>query len=87
MEQGKEELMKRGDFVWIKRGEARKQAMIVLSSDNEKSLMVMFDGMFCGYVSTMSLLNQDGVYRDLSEGKPVWVMEIGEGDSTWEDAT
>jgi hypothetical protein len=66
--------MKRGDFVWIERGDVKMQAMVTLASPNEDSLMVMFDGMFCGYVNAMPLLRDDeGVYRDLLENKPVEV--------------
>jgi hypothetical protein len=69
--------VKRGDFVWIEHGEELMQAMVTLASDNAVSLMVMFDGMFCGYAGAMPLLRDDaGVYRDLTEGRPVKVEKI-----------
>jgi hypothetical protein len=68
--------MKRGDFIWIERGEVKMKAMVVLASSNEGSLMVMFDGMFCGYVGSMPLLRDEaGVYRDLIEQRPVTVTD------------
>jgi hypothetical protein len=64
--------VKRGDFVLIERGEVKMEAMITLASPNGVSLMVMFDGMFCGFVNMMPLLrDENGVYRDLIEHKPV----------------
>lgn len=70
--------MKRGDFVWIERGPMRMKAMVVLASGNGVSLMVMFDGMFCGYVGSMPLLkHDDGVYYDLMEERPVKVFPVG----------
>jgi hypothetical protein len=68
--------MKRGDFVWIERGEVKMRAMVTLASPNGNSLMVMFDGMFCGYVSMMPLLRSDGEYRDLIAGNRVKVELI-----------
>ena len=65
--------MKRGDFVWIERGNQRVQAMVVLASDNADSLMLMFDGMFHGYAGMMALLRTDGEYRDLIENEVVKV--------------
>ena len=68
--------MKRGDYVWIERGEVKMKAMVVLASENEHSLMVMFDGMFCGYVGSMPLLKDDkGVYRGLMCSLPVTVTD------------
>lgn len=79
--------MKSGEFVWIERGNVKMQALIVLASDNEVSLMVMFNGMFCGYVGMMPLLMEGGIYRDLHTGLPVRVTGIDESDDTWRDAT
>jgi hypothetical protein len=70
--------MKRGDFVEIECDGEKKKAMIVLASDNAVSLMVMFNGMFCGYVGMMALLRQDGVYVDLYQHKPMKVEKINE---------
>jgi hypothetical protein len=69
--------MKRGDFVWIEYDGQRKQAMVTLASENEDSLMVMWgDGMLGGYCGMMPLLRENGVYRDLIEGKWVRVEKI-----------
>lgn len=63
--------MKRGDFVWMERGDLRVKAMVVLASENEDSLMLMFDAMFDGYVGMMPVLRENGVYRDLMKGEAV----------------
>lgn len=63
-----ETTVKRGDFVWIEREGQRVQAMVVLASENQDSLMLMFDAMFQGYAGMMPLLREDGVYRDLING-------------------
>jgi hypothetical protein len=68
-------MMKWGDTVWIEREGLRVRAEVVLASDNEDSLMLMFDAMFHGYAGMMALLRENGVYRDLIEGKPVKVEE------------
>jgi hypothetical protein len=70
--------MKRGDFIWVERGSAKVGAMVTLASPNERSLMVMFDGMFCGYVGVMPLLrDDDGVYRDLLRYEQVAITDRG----------
>ena len=69
--------MKRGDFVRIERGEAKMEAMVTLASPCGGSLMVMFDGMFCGFAGMMPLLRDDeGVYRDLVTSQPVALEKI-----------
>ena len=70
--------MRRGDFVKLEReGQTIEQAMVTLASENEDSLMVMWgDHMLGGYCGMMPLLRQDGVYRDLVEGKIVKVTVL-----------
>ena len=63
--------LQRGDYVWIERDDKRMQAMVTLASPNGKSLIVMFDGMFGGYLGMMPLSFEDGEYVDLIERKPV----------------
>lgn len=65
--------MKHGDYVWIEREGQRVGAMVTLASENEDSLMVMFDALFHGYAGMMPLLRVDGVYRDLING---WEIEV-----------
>jgi hypothetical protein len=56
----------RGDFVRIERDRgACMQAMVTLASDNGNSLVLMFDGMFDGYIGMMPVLRSDGEFRDL----------------------
>lgn len=52
------------------------EAFVTLASSNEQSLMVMFDGMFMGYVGMMPLLKEkSGPYRDLVKGREVKVTK------------
>jgi hypothetical protein len=72
--------MKRGDFVWIERGDQRVKAMVVLASDNGRSLMLMFDAFFRtasggGFAGMMPVLKEDdGIYYDIVEHEPVEVQ-------------
>lgn len=68
--------MRRGDFVWMESGPLRMKAMVALASENEDSLMLMFDGLFNGYAGWMPVLREDGVYRDLINLKPVTIEKI-----------
>jgi hypothetical protein len=72
--------MKRGDFVWIGSGNQRIKAMVVLASENGRSLMLMFDAFFRtpsggGFAGMMPVLQEDdGIYYDLWEHEPVEIQ-------------
>jgi hypothetical protein len=74
--------MKRGDFVELSSGGEQVRGLIVLASENELSLAVMFDGIFRGYVGMIPLLRTEydprGFYRDLMRGAEVMVRIQGE---------
>jgi hypothetical protein len=73
--------VKRGDFVWIERGDQRVKAMIVVASENGRSLMLMFDAFFRtgsggGFAGMMPVFKEDdGVYYDIVEHEPVKLVE------------
>jgi hypothetical protein len=48
--------MERGDFVTLSRDDASIVAMVALASGNKKSLMLMFEGAFCGHYGSMPVL-------------------------------
>jgi hypothetical protein len=78
--------MKRGDFVLITYQRQVKRCMVLLASENGRSLMLGFDGalhegnggMFIG--SMPVLQDDDGTYRDLIGGHQV-VIEPAQRDA------
>jgi len=73
--------VKRGDFVWIERGDQRVKAMVVLASENGRSLLLQFDAFFRtasggGFAGVMPVLEEDdGVYYDIVEHEPVRIRQ------------
>jgi hypothetical protein len=74
-----EPVLRRGDFVTLTMepgdaiGRYEVEGMVVIASENSKSAMVMFDGLFGGYLGMVPLLWQDGSYRDLIRNREVQV--------------
>jgi hypothetical protein len=76
-------MFRRGDFVWVEQGGSQMKAMVTIASKNGRSLVVMFDGMFAGYVNMMPLLaDEQGEYRDLISHSVVTVKKV-EGGEAW----
>lgn len=62
----------RGDWVNIECDGHESRAMILLASENGKSLMVGFDGMLGGHFGMMPVLHcEDGAYRSIVTGAEV----------------
>jgi hypothetical protein len=74
--------MKRGDFVRVTFGGTSIDAMVMIVSENQRSLMVSFDGALHSpsggafFGSMPVLMDDDGVYRDLVEGAAVQIEPI-----------
>jgi hypothetical protein len=66
--------LKRGDFVTVRVGDRVVRAMVLLASDNARSLMLGFEGALAigsgFYLGMVPVLQDDaGVYRDLIDGQ------------------
>jgi hypothetical protein len=66
--------LKRGDFVTVRSGDRSVRAMVLLASDNGRSLMLGFEGtlaigsgFYLGMVPVLQ--DDDGTYRDLIDGQ------------------
>lgn len=68
-------VLRRGDYVTLTAEGRTVEGMIVLASSNSRSLTVMFDAMFIGYVGACPLLWDDGAYRDLVKGRAIEVKK------------
>ena len=74
--------MKRGDFVLVTFGGKSIKAIVMIASENQRSLMLSFDGALHSpsggaFFGTMPvLMGDDGIYRDLVENKPVLIEPI-----------
>lgn len=69
--------MKKGDLVSIQYGPQRVNGMIVIASENEKSLMLGFEALIGGHVTMMPVLMDDeGVYRSIVTNEPVNITKI-----------
>ena len=78
--------MKRGDHVELQTEDGERIcAFVVLASQNNLSIAVMFDGLFRGYVSMMPLLREQadapGHYRDLVTGAVIAVRAVPDENS------
>jgi hypothetical protein len=63
----------------MERNGERMQAFVAYEGHEAggQSLIVMFDGMFCGYVNMMPLgLDDTGVFRDLMGQQPVNMEKV-----------
>jgi hypothetical protein len=67
----------RGDFVRLTCDGGHKDAMVVLASDNGRSLMLQFNGMLRGYLGMMPVLRDEaGVYRALFDDMVVGIEPL-----------
>lgn len=69
--------LQRGDFVTLRYQRQSIEAMVMLASENQKSLMLGFNGLIGGHLNAMSVLMDDGgVYRSLMSSRPVIITKI-----------
>lgn len=70
--------MKTGDKVWIGCDDRSVEGVIILASENEKSLMLGFEAILDGHVGMMPVSLIDGVYRSIVTGQAVAVVPRSE---------
>jgi hypothetical protein len=67
----------RGDFVTLRYQGDETVGMISLASENQKSLAVMFEGIFAGHAAMMLLLlEDDGDYRSIATDMVITIERI-----------
>jgi len=64
---------KKGDDVLIMLAGRTVEGWIIMASPNGRSLALGFHALLGGYAGMMPVLETDGVYRDLLEGREVTV--------------
>ncbi|KNA31028.1 hypothetical protein ADU20_27280 [Burkholderia pseudomallei] len=74
-----EEKYARGDWVWIEYGGLTVAGMVILASENGKSLMLGFDGVLGAEHDGMCpvLRCDDGVYRSIINSEEVRLTRAG----------
>jgi hypothetical protein len=68
--------MTQGDRVKIRFKGREVEGVVVLASENGKSLALEFDAMLGGYVSMMPVLDAGDGYRDLVTNSPVEITKL-----------
>jgi hypothetical protein len=73
------QVFKCGDLVEMQHAGKRMPAQVAYASDNGKALMLLFSGMFIGYVGWMPLFSEDGeVFTDLIQHHQVLLRRRSE---------
>lgn len=67
--------IKSGDAIRLACGGSEVDAMVLLASENSRSLLCTFDGAFRGYVGAMPLLWDGAGFRELVQGRSVRVQQ------------
>jgi hypothetical protein len=67
-------ILRRGQFVEVTVDGRTLRAMVVLASDNARSVLLMFDGLLGGYVGTMPVIWVVDRYEDLIRHEAVRIV-------------
>lgn len=70
------EQLKKGDRVRIKLHGGIEEGVVMLASENGRSLMLAFEGFLGGYVGLIPILETDGSFRDLFTNTLVEVTKL-----------
>jgi hypothetical protein len=62
---------KTNDLVWIGCDDRTVEGVVILASENAKSLMLGFEAILDGHVGMMPVLLTDGVYRSIVTGEAI----------------